>query len=205
LSIIRLWRTQTEEAFMNTLPTLILVGATLVVSGCARLGQSPGAGTAGGYETGVAREEGSTPYAIGRTGPYQRGGLSSAAIAASRQEAALDVSGKGTGELARRSAAATVEPVERPMSTTRTSDDWAQNAGPDKTVLDRVRRALAAGDPDKPSLSIQTMNNLRLAVRDGVLSIEGRVASLDESRTIESLVRGVMGVTEVRNELQVQE
>src|SRR6187455_2464334 len=90
---------------MKNSVTCCAVCATLILTGC----QGFDRGTPGdAVDQGTGREEGSTPYAVERTHPHQRAGMPDANIAISRAEASMDVSGPGSGELARRSAAATV-------------------------------------------------------------------------------------------------
>ena len=82
----------------NWIGLVLLLGFT----GCQQFGQGKPGGA--GYESGSGRDEGGTPYALGRVSPNQRGGMADMTIAASRAEASLDVSGAGMSELSRRSA-----------------------------------------------------------------------------------------------------
>jgi hypothetical protein len=172
----------------------------------------PGKGTAGAnqFETGVAREEGSTPYAVGRTSEFQRAGLASVNMAASRAEAAMDVSGSGSSELSRRSAAATVRGTSRSVDSGRPLLTELEleptGVASDQFLLQRVQQALGSPAPGEPSgepLSIQTLSNLRIDARSGRVTLRGRVASPEQSQQIEALVRGVRGAREVVNDLRI--
>jgi hypothetical protein len=179
---------------------------TLAFTGCTRFAQ--GTAGAGSYETGMAREEGSTPYAIGRTSAFQRAGFADANIAASREEAALDVSGPGTGELARRSAAATVQsPGRPPARDAGSATDTITNMTGDDILLNRIQQALSSTTGREaavaPVLSIQTLNNLRINVRNGVVVLRGIVPSFEEKQGIDALVRQVPGVQRLENQLEI--
>jgi hypothetical protein len=172
--------------------------AAIAASGCQPLGR----GTTGAnpYEIGMGREDG-TLYPLGRTGPFEHSGLPDVNVAASRADAGLDVSGSGGGELARRSAAAAIQP-SGPNSGLRSGPPSEADA----ILLDRVRLALSSSTPEqaaRPALSIQTLHNVQLNADNRILTVGGEVASVDEKREVLEIVRAVPGVREVRDQLAV--
>jgi len=52
-------------------------------------------------------------------------------------------------------------------------------------------------------VNASTLLSVEVNVTNGVVTLAGPVHSQDESRKIESVARGVAGVTDVRNDLQV--
>jgi hypothetical protein len=132
--------------------------------------------------------------------------MADANIAASRAEAALDVSGSGEAELSRRSAAAT-EPGRRGLSGLSAPTTPPRVMTGDEILRDRVQLALSSPTPGTDvlaqPLSIAHLSNLRMSARDGVVTLRGTVPSMEEKSQIESIVCGVEGVRSVVNELTV--
>jgi hypothetical protein len=129
-----------------------------------------------------------------------------ATIAASRAEASRDVSGSGSAELARRSAAAT----ERDSARVAQPGTEDQLPNSDASLIERVRMALSSPattpgvSAGAPPLSIQQLNNLSVTATGQVVTLRGTVRSEDEKREIGSRVEAVPGVKQVRNDLEVQ-
>jgi osmotically-inducible protein OsmY len=200
---------------MNLKLSIYLSLTTIALTGCRQMGQGTsgdtfqtGTGTAAGTRTGTSM--------AGRGDTFRPAGFPDATIAASREEAALDVSGSGTEELARRSASATVDdPVSslpapagyarasRPATSTTRSNQIVTS---DDILLDRVRQALSSTTPATagvtPALSIQTLNNLQLTVRNGIVTMRGRVGTYEEKKNIEGLIRDVPGIQAVNDQLE---
>jgi hypothetical protein len=129
--------------------------------------------------------------------------MADATMAGDSFEPALDVSPAGAAELSRRSMAA---PVADPRisSATPASDE---SRSLDEILLDRVRHDLSSAyaGPARvlPAPSLETIENLEISVRDGVVTLRGQVRNYEELRGIESRVHRVEGVQDVRNELQI--
>jgi hypothetical protein len=179
--------------------TLSLLLIPLFLNGCHHVGQ----GTPGPYvQTGTDRAEGSTPYALGRTSPFMRSGMPDVNVADSRIEAGLATSPSGRAELSRRAAAATVRSPWEPHLALE-----PEVLTLDEIVLDRIWLALSATTqeraPEIERLSIQTLHNLQITSRDAIVTLGGRVETLDEKQAIEAIVQQVEGVQGVRNELVV--
>jgi len=181
----------------NWIGLVLLLGFT----GCRQFGQgTPGAA---GYESGSGRDEGGTPYALGRVNPNQRGGMADMTMAASRAEASLDVSGAGMSELSRRSAAATLES----SGPTAESPALKPRRTADESLLERVDRTLhgAAAGPDAivSRLSSDALQNVRVTVRNGTVSLTGTAPTAEDKAAIEAALRDVEGVQNIDNRLEI--
>lgn len=174
----------------------------LTLAGC-----QSGRGTAGSstVESGTGREEGSTPYAADQVHPFQRAGMANANIATTREEAAMDVSGSGTAELARRSAAATVEGTDSESRPLRTEPvEPVPAPGGDQWLSSRVRSHLTSSPAGRSeALSPERLRQIDVVVNNGVVTLTGKVATEADRRAIESLVRSVGGVVAVDNRLDL--
>src|SRR5690242_7586571 len=115
------------------------IGLTLTcLSLCACREAGTNSGTAGSFQTGTATVEGGTPFAVGHDNPFQHSGMPDINVAASREEAALDVSGAGGSELARRSAAADESsPAPRKLSRPLFSSESSTTPDLDQILLER--------------------------------------------------------------------
>lgn len=73
---------------------------------------------------------------------------------------------------------------------------WAQQANTDDEIYDQVRRRLA-NDPDVKGAAIE------VEVRDGVVTLRGKVREERHRQKAERITRKVKGVKKVINELRV--
>ncbi|MFO1501966.1 MAG: BON domain-containing protein [Verrucomicrobiota bacterium] len=175
----------------------LIVLTPLVLTACRQLDS----GRAAAYQSDSARAEGSTLDGLGRSGPFRRAGMADATIAASREEAALDVSGAGASELSRRAAAATAQDSSERVAP-------AQEVKPERTADDmaRERILLALGNgPDaaRRSLSLEALHTLNVVVKNGVVTLTGQAANPEERHAVEAMVRDVEGVKAVDNQLEL--
>jgi hypothetical protein len=182
----------------NWIGLVLLLGFT----GCQQFGQGTPGGA--GYESGSGRDEGGTPYALGRVSPNQRGGMADMTIAASRAEGSLDVSGAGMSELSRRSAAATLES----SGPTAESPALKPKRTADESLFERVDRTLrgAAAGPDglASRLSAEALRNVRVTVRNGTVSLTGTAPTPEDKAAIEAALRDVEGVQNIDNRLDIR-
>jgi hyperosmotically inducible protein len=76
--------------------------------------------------------------------------------------------------------------------------DQAGEGKPDIDVAQQIRKALT-GD----STLSTNAHNCKVVVKDGVVTLAGPVASIDERTKVENLAAGVVGPTKVVNQLEV--
>ena len=177
-----------------------LVGVAMLLAACHGLGT----GTSGpNVQTGSALADGSIPYSVGRSRPFQVAGLPDEAIADSRADASLETSGAGSAELARRTATADLQGPPRPSR-------WPGEipaTDADRILLERIDLALSSTSSELAaihrSFSIQTLNNLQIGTHKGVVMLRGRASSFEDKKAIEARIRSVKGVSAVVNELEV--
>jgi hypothetical protein len=190
-----------KEAIMTSRWIMVL-GMAVLGTACRQVGT----GTTGSstFDTGTAHADGSVPYVLGRTRPFQVSGLEDEAFADSRAEASLDTSGAGSAELSRRSAAAEIQGANPPLRAPRNQPSESA----DQIILDRIHRALSSTTPRSFPISqpysIQTLHNVRISVHRGVVTLRGPIGSFELKKSLEARVRTVEGVSAVNNELAVQ-